>query len=85
MIEAVRAVGVVWGRDELGAWAVVPNEPRSAFAPSSSESFALYREDDNGARFLIARYATRAEADTKAAELARGGHKQGYSVECGQA
>ncbi|MBE2282394.1 MAG: SPOR domain-containing protein [Prosthecobacter sp.] len=59
----------------------MPNEPRSAFAtspdPPTELPHALYREDDNGARFLIARYATQA----KAAELARGGHKQGYFVE----
>ncbi|MBK8090841.1 MAG: SPOR domain-containing protein [Verrucomicrobiaceae bacterium] len=64
---------------------MVPNEPRSAFAaPSASEPalpHALYREDDNGARFLIARFATQAAAEAKAAELARGGHKQAYFVE----
>ncbi len=42
---------------------------------------AFYREDDNGARFLIARFATQAEAEAKAAELARGWHKQCYFVE----
>ena len=82
---AASGLGVVWGQDELGAWAVVPNEPRSAFAtapaPAIELPHALYREDDNGARFLIARYATQAEAEAKAAELARGGHKQAYFVE----
>lgn len=88
-LELLRTVasglGVVWGQDDLGAWAMVPNEPRSAFAtspePPTELPHALYREDDNGARFLIARYATQAEAEAKAAELARGGHKQGYFVE----
>lgn len=88
-LELLRTVasglGVVWGQDELGAWAVVPNEPRSAFVispePPTELPHALYREDDNGARFLVARYATQAEAEAKAAELARGGHKQGYFVE----
>lgn len=88
-LELLRTVasglGVVWGRDDLGAWAMVPNEPRSAFAtspePPTELPHALYREDDNGARFLIARYATQAEAEAKAAELARGGHKQAYFVE----
>ena len=64
---------------------MVPNEPRSAFATAPASAIelphALYREDDNGARFLVARYATQAEAEAKAAELARGGHKQGYFVE----
>ena len=88
-LELLRTVasglGVVWGQDDLGAWAMVPNEPRSAFVtspePPTELPHALYREDDNGARFLIARYATQAEAEAKAAELARGGHKQGYFVE----
>ena len=88
-LELLRTVasglGIVWGRDELGAWAVVPNEPHSAFAapPAAKADFphALYREDDNGARFFIARFATEAEAQAKATELARGGHKQGYFVE----
>ncbi|MBK8040073.1 MAG: SPOR domain-containing protein [Verrucomicrobiaceae bacterium] len=64
---------------------MVPNEPRSAFATSPEPLIelphALYREDDNGARFLIACYATQAEAEAKAAELARGGHKQHYFVQ----
>ena len=90
-LELLRTVasglGVLWGQDDLGAWAVVPNEPRSAFAAApelpSELPHALHREDDNGAGFLIARYATQAEAEAKAAELARGGHKQGYFVEIG--
>lgn len=64
---------------------MVPNESRSAFAaaqePAIELPHALYREDDNGARFLIARYSTQAEAEAKATELARGGHKQAYFVE----
>ena len=75
-------LGFIWGQDDLRAGALVPNEPSSAFAaaqePAIKLPHALYREDDNGARFLIARYATQAEADAKAAEMARGGHKQGY-------
>ncbi len=88
-LELLRTVasglGVVWGQDDLGAWALVPNEPSSAFAaaqePAIGLPHALYREDDNGARFLIARYATQTEAEAKAAELARGGHKQHYFVQ----
>ena len=86
-LELLRTVasglGLVWGRDDFGACAVVPNEPTSAFAtapePASERPHALYREDDDDARFRIARYATQAEA--KAAELTRGGHKHGYFVE----
>lgn len=36
---------------------------------------------DKGTHFLIARFATQAEAEAKAAELARGGHKQHYFVQ----
>lgn len=42
---------------------------------------ALFRMDDNGVTFLIAEFATREEAERRAAELARGGHKQHYFVE----
>ncbi|MFO1485136.1 MAG: hypothetical protein U1F71_17380 [Verrucomicrobiaceae bacterium] len=87
-LELLRTVasglGVVWGRDDLGAWAVVPNEPHSVFATASVPPIefphALYREDDNGARFFVARFATLAQAEAKAAELAQGGHKQCYFV-----
>lgn len=41
----------------------------------------LFREDDNGARFLIARYATQEAAEEFAKELTRRGHKQHYFVE----
>ncbi len=60
-------------------------EPRSAFAASLAAEpdlpHALYREDDKGTHFLIARFATQAKAEAKAAELARGGHKQHYFVQ----
>ena len=43
--------------------------------------FELLREDDNGARFLIGQYDTKAAAEQRAEELARGGHKQHYFVQ----
>ena len=45
------------------------------------DHYVLYREDDNGARFLIDRFDSREEAERKAADLAHGGHKQYYFVE----
>jgi hypothetical protein len=39
----------------------------------------------HGARFMIALFATQAEAEAKAAELARSGHKQCYFVQATQA
>lgn len=88
-VELLRTVasslGIGWGKDEMGWWAMVPNDMRcnlTSSAKSVSElPFALYREDDNGARFLIDRFATRGEAEAKATELGIGGHKQYYYVD----
>ena len=86
-IELLRTVagglGVSWGHDEFGWWAAVPNSPKSTFAAacSSSTRHSLFREDDNGARFLIDHFNSRVEAERRAAELARGGHKQHYFIE----
>jgi hypothetical protein len=51
--------------------------------------FELWRQDDNGNRFLIDTYDNLAEAETRLAELARIPHKQTYwitecSQECGE-
>jgi hypothetical protein len=45
--------------------------------------FELWRQDDNGNRFLIDAYDNLAEAETRLAELARIPHKQTYWItEC---
>jgi hypothetical protein len=50
--------------------------------PEGAENrYALFRMDDNGVTFLIAEFGTREEAEHRASELARGGHKQHYFVE----
>jgi ribose 5-phosphate isomerase B len=41
----------------------------------------LMRQDDNGNRFVVAHYATRAEADSAADDFEARGHKQLYWVE----
>lgn len=79
-------IGVHWGHDDFGWWAAVPRLASPHFAGAISEPavvnrHALYREDDNGARFLIAEFDTREEAEARAAELAHGGHKQHYFIE----
>ena len=89
-IELLRTIasglGVVWGQDELGWWAAVPATPISEFAGSHSKaegiggSYSLFRTDDNAVTFLVAEFRTREEAEQKASELARGGHKQFYFV-----
>ena len=43
--------------------------------------WAVWRQDDNGNRFLVSHHATEAEAAAVARELERRGHKQIYSVE----
>jgi len=41
----------------------------------------VVREDDNGNRYSVGRYATRAEAEQIAGSLDNAGHKQLYWVE----
>lgn len=76
-------LGVRWGNDPLGWWAVVPTAVTPVFgaSPAMAMPHVLYREDDNGARFLVDTFASREEAEQRAAELAQGGHKQMYFVE----
>ncbi|SCE50684.1 hypothetical protein GA0115242_143210 [Streptomyces sp. SolWspMP-5a-2] len=42
----------------------------------------LIREDDNGNRYSVGRYATQAEAEKEADRLGGRSHKQLYWVEC---
>lgn len=89
-LELLRTVaaglGVHWGHDSPGWWAMVPRLPVSGFisggqGQESKSGHALFREDDNGARFLIAVFDSREKAEQRAAELAHGGHKQHYFIE----
>ncbi len=41
----------------------------------------LWRQDDNGQRFLIGRYPNREKAERHLAELNRAGHKQIYWID----
>jgi hypothetical protein len=52
------------------------------FAPVS-ESWVLFRVDDHGNRFVMARFATRAAAEAEARRYEDRGHKQLYCVEAG--
>lgn len=47
----------------------------------ADERWVVWRQDDNGNRFVVARKASRAEADELAAEMEARGHKQLYWVE----
>lgn len=82
-LELLRTVaagmGVKWGCDDFGWWAMVPRLPVSSFAAVAR--YGLFREDDNGARFLIGEFDSPEAAGQRADELARGGHKQHYFIE----
>ena len=43
-------------------------------------SFELWRQDDNGNRFLVGTFADRAVAEERLAELTRTVHKQTYWI-----
>ncbi|WP_207062366.1 SPOR domain-containing protein [Motiliproteus sp. SC1-56] len=43
--------------------------------------YCLYRQDDNGNRFLVARFERRRSAQARLQQLAAGGHKQLYWIE----
>jgi hypothetical protein len=43
-------------------------------------TWQLWRQDDNGIRFVVGDFATRELAESKMAELARGRHKQIYWI-----
>lgn len=49
-------------------------------APVSNETWAVWRQDDNGNRFRISGGHTHEEADRRRAEFEARGHKQLYSV-----
>lgn len=40
--------------------------------------YQLWRQDDNGNEFLVARFDCRVDAERELARLASGGHKQRY-------
>jgi hypothetical protein len=43
--------------------------------------YALWRQDDNGNRFLVATFASREEAEGRLGELSRLPHRQIYWIE----
>lgn len=82
-VELLRTVasglGVRWGHDDFGWWAAVPHTPVSQF--HSRPRYRLFREDDNGVRFLVDCFDSEDAAERRADELAQGGHKQLYFIE----
>lgn len=73
-VELLRTVasrlGVRWGHDSLGWWAVVQGE--------DFPSWAVWRQDDNGNRFLMQANLTETNARQLVAHYEGLGHKQVY-------
>lgn len=73
-LELLRTVasrlGVRWGNDELGWWAVV--------AGNSFPSWAVWRQDDSGNRYLMEANLTEEQARHLVADFESRGHKQTY-------
>ena len=55
---------------------VHPGRERAEMA----QVFELWRQDDNGGRFLVECYSRREDAEAKLAALSRGAHKQFYWI-----
>ncbi|WP_432822118.1 hypothetical protein [Trichloromonas sp.] len=49
--------------------------------PEAASAFELWRQDDNGQRFMVERFACRSAAESRLVELVRRVHKQIYWVE----
>lgn len=45
--------------------------------------FILWRQDDNGQRFIVGRFATHADAEQRLQQLTHVPHKQIYWIEAG--
>jgi hypothetical protein len=73
-IELLRTIasrlGVKWGCDALGWWAVV----KEIEVPT----WAVWRQDDHGNSFLVEANLTKSHAENLQAELEERGHKQTY-------
>lgn len=63
-------LGVQWGHDEFGWWAAVQG--------SDFPSWAVWRQDDSGNKFLVEANLTEQQAQSVAASFEAKGHKQAY-------
>jgi hypothetical protein len=73
-IELLRTIasrlGVKWGCDSLGWWAVVKE--------IEFPTWAVWRQDDHGNSFLVEANLTKSQAESLQTELEERGHKQTY-------
>jgi hypothetical protein len=82
-LEMLRAVvaslGIAWGGDDIGWWAAVPSGSMTFALPSHGHNtWAVWRQDDNGNAFQISGGHSAAEAERICAEFEARGHKQHY-------
>ena len=66
-------LGAKWGKDDLGWWA--------ALARPDFPSWSVWRQDDNGNRFLLRANLTKEEAPRVIQHFESLGHKQHYWAE----
>ena len=73
-VELLRTVasrlGVQWGHDDFGWWAVVGGKV--------FPGWAVWRQDDSGVRVLLAGNLTEDEAEAMVTDFESKGHKQTY-------
>ncbi len=87
-VELLRTIAqrlkIRWGQDEQGWWATVPKKTStsqfSTEVSTQAENWAVWRQDDNGNRFLISAGHSRGKAEKIAQEFEARGHKQMYWV-----
>jgi len=63
-------LGVQWGHDDFGWWAVVRG--------SDFPGWAVWRQDDSGSKFLVGANLTEHQAQSMVADFESKGHKQTY-------
>jgi hypothetical protein len=66
----VEKMGIKWGHDEFGWWAVAPG--------SGFPTWSVLRQDDTGNEFLVKTNLHQSEARDLVAEMESRGHKQIY-------
>ena len=66
----VSKMGLQWGHDKFGWWAVVPGD--------SFPSWLVIRQDDSGNEYVVEANLTKEQAEEMARDLEDRGHKQTY-------
>ncbi len=91
-VELLRAtaekMGIQWGRDDGGWWALMPaadgRGPAMVWPTveiDGDKGWAVWRQDDNGNRFLVRDALSKDDAHQTALRFEARGHKQTYWIE----